>query len=144
MSCLRFLSKKRDIFVLFTSKQARDEYKKLKMNMSFLGNNKPKSVYYGYSNDIDDSYIIHGLNSLCYCEIHISITTNPLRLVLSYINTELTGKLTKGDTFHIYNITYKNINNITEITQFDIYNAIQDYYHIYKSIPSNEKMIIAT
>jgi len=80
--------------IKFINKQHKDEYKKNKKNMAFIG------------------------------------------LILSYINNKH-EKLLKGDTFHIFNITYKTINDINDINQYDIYNAIQDYIYLYKNIPDN-------
>ncbi len=122
--------------IKFINKQHKDEYKKNKKNMAFIGINKPKSVYQGYSNELKNTDIILGLNSLCLCDIHIAISNSPPRLILSYINNKH-EKLLKGDTFHIFNITYKTINDINDITQYDIYNAIQDYIYLYKNIPDN-------
>ena len=127
---------KSNIFTKFIKKQSKDEFKNKKRNMSFIGNNPPKNVYQGYNLEITHNDIINGLNSLCLCDIHIAITLNPSRLILSYVNG--TEKLKRGDTFHIYNINYKVINNIHDITQYDIYNAIQDYIFIYKIIPTND------
>ena len=141
----------------FSNKQRKDEYNKKKKNMSLIGINKPKSVYHGYSNELKITDIIYGLNSLCLCDIHIAISNTPPRLILSYINSEYSKnddsinttsisnkneKLLKGDTFHIFNITYKNISDIYDINQFDIYNAIQDYIYLYDTIPNNTGQII--
>ena len=137
MCCLfPFCYNKKNILTIFINKQKKDEYKNNRMNMSYIGNNPPKNVYQGYTLEINNDDIISGLNSLCLCDIHIAITLNPCRLILSYING--TEKLKKGDTFHIYNINYKVINTIHDITQYDIYNAIQDYIFIYKIIPTND------
>ena len=125
----------------FTITQHKDEYKKKKQNMAFIGNNKPKSVYYGYLNELKNSDIILGLNSLCLCDIHIAISNSPPRLILSYINFD-NQKLLKSDTFHIFNINYNVINDINDITQYDIYNAIQDYIYLYKTIPDNSTNLI--
>ena len=122
----------------------KEEYKKNKMNMSYIGNNPPKNVYQGYTLDIENNNIISGLNSMCLCDIHIAITHKPSLLILSYINIDRTGKSKKGDTFHIYNINYKTIETINDINQYDIYNAIQDYIFIYKNIPNNDSLIIAS
>lgn len=108
----------------FTITQHKDEYKKKKQNMAFIGNNKPKSVYYGYLNELKNSDIILGLNSLCLCDIAIS--NSPPRLILSYINFD-NQKLLKSDTFHIFNINYKVINDINDI---------------YKTIPDNSTNLI--
>ena len=75
------------------------------------------------------------------CDIHIAISNSPPRLILSYINNK-NDKLLKGDTFHIFNITYKIINDINDITQYDIYNAIQDYIYLYNTIPDNTNNLI--
>jgi hypothetical protein len=128
----------------FINKQHKDEYNKNKKNMAFIGINKPKSVYQGYSNELKNTDIILGLNSLCLCDIHIAITLKPSRLILSYINIDSFGKTKRGDTFHIYNINYKTIETINDITQYDIYNAIQDYIYIYKNIPNNCDCVIAS
>jgi len=141
----------------FSNKQRKEEYNNKKKNMSFIGSNKPKSVYHGYSNELKITDIIYGLNSLCLCDIHIAISNTPSRLILSYINSEYSKnndsidttsiihkneKLLKGDTFHIFNITYKNISDIYDINQYDIYNAIQDYIYLYDNIPNNTGQII--
>jgi hypothetical protein len=125
----------------FINKQHKDEYNKNKKNMAFIGINAPKSVYQGYSNELKNTDIILGLNSLCLCDIHIAISNSPPRVILSYINNK-NDKLLKGDTFHIFNITYKTINDINDITQYDIYNAIQDYIYLYKTIPDNTNNLI--
>ena len=125
----------------FINKQHKDEYNKNKKNMAFIGINKPKSVYQGYSNELKNTDIILGLNSLCLCDIHIAISNSPPRIILSYINSK-NEKLFKGDTFHIFNITYKIINDINDITQYDIYNAIQDYIYLYNTIPDNTNNLI--
>lgn len=145
-SCFKFNSLSK-----FINNQYKDEYYKNKKNMSFIGNNKPKSVYHGYSNELKITDIILGLNSLCLCDIHIAISISPSRIILSYINYDYSTnnhndnkneKILKGDTFHIFNITYKNITDISNITQYDIYNAIQDYIYLYKTIPNNTENLI--
>lgn len=125
---------KKDLFLKYINKQKNAEYYNKKKHISFIGNLPPKSVYKSINGfQINKSTdIIHGLNSMCLCDIHISLTHNPTRLILSYVNDN------RGDTFHIFNITYKEIKTIDEINQYDIYNAIQDYIYIYKKIPSNE------
>ena len=142
MTCYCFI--KKNITDIFIKQQRKDEYNKKKENMSIIGNIKPKCVYKGYSNEINNTDIIYGLNSMCLSEIHIAISNNPSRIILSYIDIMSDGKLIKGDTFHIYNIIYKQLNIIDDITQYDIYNAIQDYMYIYKSLPSNDKILIPT
>jgi hypothetical protein len=145
MSCLFFnCYNKKTILSKFINEQRKDEYKNNKMNMSYIGNNLPKNVYHGYTLEIDNNNIIQGLNSLCLCDIHIAITLKPSRLILSYINIDSFGKTKRGDTFHIYNINYKTIETINDITQYDIYNAIQDYIYIYKNIPNNCDCVIAS
>ena len=143
MFCLKWNSKK-DLLSIFSNNQLKDEYKKKKKNLSLIGNYKPKSVYYGYSNEINSTDVINGLNSLCMTEIHVAISNNPTRLILSYVNINRDGKVIKGDTFHIFNITYKPIKEVSEITQYDIYNAIQDYIFIYKTEPLNDIIIVST
>jgi len=137
-SCCCFKS---DLLSKFINKQQKDEYNKKKKNMAFIGNNKPKSVYHGYSNELKNTDIILGLNSLCLCDIHIAFSSSQSRIILSYINNK-NEKLLKGDTFHIFNITYKDIKDIHDITQFDIYNAVQDYIYLYKTIPDNTNDLI--
>ena len=79
---------------------------------------------------------------MCNHNIHISIAENPLRLILSYLNySNKDNSLIKGDTFHIYIIQYKLIKTIEEITQYDIYNAIQNYIFIHKEEPNNNLMV---
>jgi hypothetical protein len=108
--------------------------------MSILGNYKPYQVFIGDEIKIDKT--IMGLNSLCECHIHISLGNSPTRLIISYVdNMEI--KYNKGQTFHIYKIDYKEISNIEEITQYDIYNAIQDYVFINKHYPKNENIVVA-
>ncbi len=40
------------------------------------------------------------------CDIHLSMGTNPTRIILSYV---------KGQTFHIYKIDYKEVISIDDI-----------------------------
>jgi len=121
----------------FQMKQMKDEYYKKKVNMNILGNYKPHQVFCG-----EDIKIINGLNSMCECDIHLSIGNKPIRLILSYVDIEM-GNLKKGNSFHIYNIDYKEITTIDEITQYDIYNAIQDYIYLNKQFPKNDNMFVA-
>lgn len=114
------------------------EYKNKKVSINKIGSYKPYSCYYSNSLTFDDSNIIKGLNSMCNQDIHISIAESPLRLILSYLNySNGDNNLIKGDTFHIYIIQYKSIKTIEEITQYDIYNAIQDYIFIHNEEPNN-------
>jgi len=126
----------------FLKKQMKDEYYNKRLNMSSIGNYKPHQVFIGDEIKLMNS--ISGLNSLCGCNIHLSIANNPTRLILSYVDFFGTDNYKKGQTFHIYKIEYKKISNIEEITQYDIYNAIQDYIYKNKQIPKNDNIIIAT
>jgi len=114
----------------------KDEYNEIKLHISKLGCFTPHQVYY------DDMLIINGLNSMCDLDIHISIGSNPTRIILSYVNNNK-SIITKGQTFHIYKIIYKEIKMITDINQYDIYNAIQDYIYTHKQFPINDSYIIA-
>ena len=116
-------------------KQQKDEYKNKKVRINKIGNYKPYPVYY---DNYDKCEILNGLNSMCDCEIHISIANAPCRIILSYIEKSAI----KGNPFHIYKIIYKKINNINEITQYDIYNSIQDYIYKYKQEPKNDNNIV--
>lgn len=124
----------------FQIKQMKDEYYKKKVNMNIIGNYKPHQVFCG--EEIKDIKIINGLNSMCECDIHLSIGNKPIRLILSYVDVDM-GNYKKGNSFHIYNIDYKEITTIDEITQYDIYNAIQDYIYINKQFPKNDNMFVA-
>lgn len=126
----------------FLKDQMKDEYYNRKVNMSSIGNYKPYQVFIGEDNKIIQS--IQGLNALCNCNIHISIGSNPIRLILSYVDIIENNNYKKGQTFHIYKIEYKKLSKIDEITQYDIYNAIQDYIYKNKQIPKNDNIIIAT
>lgn len=126
----------------FLKKQMKDEYYNKKVNMNTIGNYKPYQVFIGEEIKINETIL--GLNSLCNCNIHISIGNNPTRLILSYVNIIENNIYKKGQTFHIYKIEYKKISKIEEITQYDIYNAIQDYIYKNKQIPKNDNIIIAT
>lgn len=126
----------------FLKEQMKDEYYNRKVNMSTIGNYKPFQVFIGDEIKINETIL--GLNSLCNCDIHISIGTNPTRLILSYVDIAENNIYKKGQTFHIYKIEYKKISRIEEITQYDIYNAIQDYIYKNKQIPKNDNLIIAT
>ena len=64
-------------------------------------------------------------------------TTNPSTSELKTITLDL------GDNDHD-KIEYKKLSKIEEITQYDIYNAIQDYIYKNKQIPKNDNIIIAT
>ena len=123
----------------FLLSQMKDEYNEIKLHISKLGSFVPHQVYY------DDMIIINGLNSMCDLDIHISIGTNPTRIILSYVNNQdnTNPKINKGQTFHIYKIVYKDLKLITDINQYDIYNAIQDYIYIHKQFPINDSYIIA-
>jgi len=126
----------------FLKNQMKDEFYNRKVNMNTIGNYKPHQVFIG--EEIKINQTILGLNSLCNCDIHISIGTNPTRLILSYVDITENNIYKKGQTFHIYKIEYKKISRIEEITQYDIYNAIQDYIYKNKQIPKNDNLIIAT
>jgi len=124
---------------LFKKQQLKAEYYNKKVSINKLGTYKPHSVY------TDDNNIVKGLNSMCNYNIHIAIADKPLRLILSYLNNSNDPQtMIKGDTFHIYKITYKKIKTIEEINQYDIYNAIQDYIYINNEEPINTNIIIAT
>lgn len=125
----------------FLKKQMKDEYYKRKVNMNIIGNFKPYQVFIG--EEIKISKTILGLNSLCECDIHISIANNPTRIIISYVDIELEN-YKKGQTFHIYKVEYKELTKNEEITQYDIYNAIQDYIYKNKQFPKNENIILAT
>lgn len=120
----------------FLLSQMKDEYNEIKLHISKLGCFTPHQVYY------DDMLIINGLNSMCDLDIHISIGTNPTRIILSYVNNN-NSTITKGQTFHIYKIIYKEIKTMSDINQYDIYNAIQDYIYTHKQFPINDSYIIA-
>lgn len=121
----------------FVNKQMKDEYNKNKVHMSILGNYKPKPVFIG-----EDMEKITSLNSMCDEIIHLDIGNNPTRIILSYVDEEC-DKFKKGQTFHIYKIIYKDLKKKDEITQYDIYNAIQDYIYINKHSPKKDIYIIA-
>lgn len=126
--------KKRNSYV---KKQLKDEYYYKKVNIYDIGNYKPYQVFIGEDNIINNTIL--GLNSLCDCNIHISIGNNPNRIILSYVDT-VNNK--KAETFHIYKVEYKKITTIDDITQYDIYNSIQDYIYINNQIPKNEPLSI--
>lgn len=122
----------------FEVTQKRDEYKNRKVNMSKIGKYKPRQVFVGDEIQLN---AIHGLNSMCDCDIHISIGTNPMRIILSYVDYK--NSYIKGQTFHIYKIDYKDIITIDDINQYDIYNSIQDYIYINKQEPKNDNYSVA-
>lgn len=122
----------------FELQQKRDEYKNRKVNMAIIGKYRPKQVFIGDEMKLN---AIQGLNSMCDCDIHISIGTNPMRIILSYVDYNDT--YIKGQTFHIYKIGYKDIISIDEINQYDIYNSIQDYIYINKQEPKNDNYSVA-
>lgn len=123
----------------FLRNQLKDEYNNRKVNMSIIGNYKPHRVFIGDEIRIEQ---ITSLNSLCECDIHISIANNPMRLIISYVDIDM-EKYKRGFTFHIYKIEYKELNDIRDITQYDIYNAIQDYIYKNKQYPKNENLFVA-
>jgi hypothetical protein len=125
----------------FLKEQMNDEYYNKKVNMNIIGNYKPYQVFIG--DEIKITKTILGLNSLCDCNIHISIGNKPTRIILSYVENIDFSNYKKGQTFHIYKIDYKELSNIEEITQYDIYNAIQDYIFVNKQNPKNENIITA-
>ena len=132
--------------LMLIKKQKKEEYNNIKTHISMIGNYKPMPVYHGNKNTFDSNDIILGLNSLCNNEIHISIGFNPNRLILSHIAIEENVKY-KDECFHIMKFENKKINNIHDITQYDIYNAIQEYIYINKKEPKyniKDHIIIAT
>jgi hypothetical protein len=137
----------KNINLILINKQKKEEYKNIKTHISIIGNHKPMSVYHGNKNIFNSDDIILGLNSLCQNEIHISIGFNPNRLILSHIAINNENIKYKDECFHIMKFENKNINNIYDITQYDIYNAIQEYIFINKKEPKyniKEQIIIAT
>ena len=77
----------------------KNEYKNKKVRINKIGNYKQYPVYY----DKNKCEILNNLNSIRNCEIYISITNTPCRIILSYIEKSAI----KGNPFHIYKITYK-------------------------------------
>ena len=128
------------------NKQKKEEYNNKKIHISIIGNYKPMCIYHGNKNTFNANDIINGLNSLCQNEIHISIGFNPNRLILSHIASSENNKY-KDECFHIMKITHKKIETTNDITQYDIYNAIQEYIYINKKEPKfsvKDMVIIAT
>lgn len=121
-----------------------DEYKKRRVHISTLGNFQPKQVFYGEETNLNN-FNINGLNSMCECDIHISIGNNPTRIILSYVDTKKNigenYNYIKEQTFHIYKIGYKELKSIDDINQYDIYNAIQDYVYINNQMPKNDNYV---
>ena len=70
----------------FVRNQMKDEYNNRKVNMSIIGNYKPHQVFIGDEIRIEQ---ITSLNSLCDCDIHISIANNPMRLIISYVDIDM-------------------------------------------------------
>lgn len=122
----------------FELSQKRDEYKNRKVNMTVLGKYKPKQVFIG---DEFTLIPISGLNSMANCDIHLSIGTNPTRIILSYVDYK--NSYVKGQTFHIYKIDYKEVISIDDINQYDVYNSIQDYIYINNQEPKNDNYSVA-
>lgn len=54
--------------------------------MTVLGKYKPRQVFIGDEFTLTP---IAGLNSMCNCDIHISIGTNPTRIILSYVDIKI-------------------------------------------------------
>jgi len=129
----------------FLITQINDEYKKRKAHISTLGNFQPKQVFYGEEYNLNN-FNINGLNSMCECDIHISIGNNPTRLILSYVdikkNIGENYNYIKDQTFHIYKINYKELKTTADINQYDIYNAIQDYVYINNQMPKNDNYTV--
>jgi hypothetical protein len=126
----------------FVNKQKKEEYYNKRVNMFILGNYKPMAVYHGNKDFYNNQDIIMGLNSCCINEIHIALGINPNRLILSHIKIKNNIKY-KDESFHIM-LLLNEINTIDEITQYNIYNAIQEYIIINKKEPKNDDFIIAT
>lgn len=137
---------KKNINLIAIQKQKKEEYQNKKIHISTIGNHKPMLVYYGNKHIFNSDDIILGLNSLCQNEIHIAIGFDPTRLILSHITINDNIRY-KDECFHIIKITYKKIENINDITQYDIYNAIQEYIYLNKKEPKyniKEAFLIAT
>ena len=127
----------------FQRQQKKDEFYNRKINIQKIGNHKPHQVFFGEDLLIlSEKNIVKGLNSLCESDIHICIASNPTRIILSYIDNDVIHQYKKGNTFHIYKILYKSVTTIEDITQYDIYNAIQDYVYVNKQEPKHENIII--
>jgi len=118
-------------------KQKKDEYNNKKIHISILGNYIPMPVYFGNKHIFTNEDILVGLNSLCINEIHISIGFNPNRLILSHIRNIEDNKY-KDECFYIMTFDNKEVNNVVNVTQYDIYNAIQEYVLLNKKQPKFE------
>ena len=128
---------KKDKLKIFLKKQKKEEYKNIKVNMYTLGNYEPIPVYYGNKEYYTNEDILKGLNAMCINEIHISIGNNPNRLILSHIRTQ-DNKKYKDECFYIMQFIIKEVTTISQITQYDIYCAIQEYILINKKEPKYE------
>lgn len=140
MLALLFGSKKDKIEKLkerYFNKQLKLEKKKKLKHLYDIGNFKPYPVYCGNSDILQETNKIEGLCSLCENPIHISIGTNPKRLILSHV-IDNNGEITKDECFYIMNI-YDNITSISDITQYIIYNAIQSYINENNKYPKYVK-----
>jgi len=128
---------KKDKLKIFLKKQKKEEYNNIKVNMYILGNYEPMAVYHGNKEYYTNEDILKGLNAMCINEIHISIGNNPNRLILSHIRTQ-DNKKYKDECFHIMQFIIKEVTTISQITQYDIYCAIQEYILINKKEPKYE------
>lgn len=98
----------------FLKEQMKDEFYNRKVNMSIIGNYKPHQVFIGHEIKINETIL--GLNSLCNCDIHISIGTNPTRLILSYVDITENNIYKKGQTFNNepFSIRLKYLNYVLQ------------------------------
>jgi hypothetical protein len=123
--------KKDDLF----KKQLKLENKKKFIHIFDIGNFKPCVVYYGNNDILTNENILNGLSSLCENPIHISIGFNPSRIILSHCKNNNVN-IIKENSFYIMNlIEEENINDISKITQYHIYTAIQSYIYENKKYP---------
>jgi hypothetical protein len=141
----------KDKLLKYQSTRLKKEYKNKFINIYDIGYNTPYPVYHDVSlekmvetdTDLTDVYNMHkskmidksnidiipGLCSLYEAPIHISIGHMPNRLILSSVlQCGADNKFKKGECFYIRKIEMEEIQDTSQITQYHIYDAIQNYY----------------
>lgn len=117
----------------YFKRQLCTESKQKIKHMFHIGNFTPHAVYSGTNHDLNSKDAIAGLCSLCENPIHISIGFNPTRLILSHC-IEIAGAVKKENSFFITNL-HLDVTDVSQITQYDIYTAIQLYIKEHKEFP---------
>lgn len=133
LSCFKREIKYENMMRLYHKFQLKCERNNKMVHMYDIGQCQPQEVYYGNKEVFNETDILRGLCSLCDNPIHIAIGYEPNTLILSRCSRD--GKdVVKGETFFVSD-PLEDIRDISQITQYHIYNAIQAYCYIHNKKP---------